>query len=146
MTLTQHTEHRTRRRLRFVAGMVMGVAFAANAAEVSAAETKVAVFSGLDKITAEIVKIEAPVDEPAQFGTLQILVRTCNKRPPEETPETTAFVEISEQRANRESAEPVFTGWMFASSPGLNALEHPVYDVWLTNCRISAEEVSPASR
>ena len=97
------------------------------------AETVTAEFSALDKITARITTIEAPIGRPVQFGTLEILVRSCSKRPPEEPPETTAFVEIKELRPG-DNPIHLFTGWMFASSPGLNALEHPVYDVWLTNC------------
>lgn len=115
-------------------------------APVGPAENKIAVFSGLDKITAQISRLEARIGEPVQFGTLQIVVRTCNKRPPEETPETTAFVEVTERRNGSAVAEPLFTGWMFASSPGLNALEHPVYDVWLINCKTASAGASPASR
>jgi len=96
---------------------------------------RVAVFSGLDKITARVTEIEATIGEPVRFGTLQIVVRTCNQRPPEEPPETTAFVEVVDVGLREGEPETLFTGWMFASSPALNALEHPVYDVWLTNCK-----------
>ena len=96
----------------------------------------VAVLQGLDKITARISTFEAPVEQEVTFGSLHILVRTCQKRPPEEPPESAAFLEITEQKPG-EPADRQFTGWMFASSPALNGLQHPVYDVWLLDCKIS---------
>jgi hypothetical protein len=94
----------------------------------------VALLEGLDKITARVSKFEAPVGAPVQFGTLAIRVRDCEKSPPEDTPESAAFVEIDETRPG-EVRNRVFSGWMFASSPALSALEHPVYDVTLLDCR-----------
>lgn len=96
---------------------------------------------GLDKITARITTFDAPVGEPVRFGTLEIVARTCAKRPPEEPPETTAFLEIAEIKPGEQSA-PLFTGWMFASSPALSALEHPVYDVWVIDCKIASADSS----
>lgn len=96
---------------------------------------------GLDKITARITTFDAPIDEPVRFGTLEIVARDCNKRPPEEPPEVTVFLEISEIKPG-EQATPLFTGWMFASSPALSALEHPVYDVWAIDCRTTSEDSS----
>lgn len=99
--------------------------------------------NGLDKITGRILSFEAPVDKPTQFGALQITARTCHKRPPEETPETSAYLEISDFGAAAASAsgkaqgQHIFSGWMFASSPALSALEHPIYDVWVMDCRTS---------
>jgi hypothetical protein len=95
---------------------------------------KVVVLHGLDKITARISTIEIPIGESARFGTLKITARTCHKQPPEEPPETAAFLEIEEIRPGFEKVR-LFTGWMFASSPALSALEHPVYDVWVTDCK-----------
>ena len=95
---------------------------------------KVAVLQGLDKITARISRIEAPIGTPVRFGTLEILVKRCEKRPPEDPPEVTAYLEIREHRQS-EAAVDLFTGWMFASSPAVSSLEHPVYDVWVTDCR-----------
>ena len=95
---------------------------------------KVAVLQGLDKITARISRIEAPIGTPVRFGTLEILVKRCEKRPPEDPPEVTAYLEIREHRQG-EAAVGLFTGWMFASSPAVSSLEHPVYDVWVTDCR-----------
>lgn len=88
---------------------------------------------GLDKVTARISTFEAPLDTVVRFGTLELVVRRCVKRPPEESPESAAFVEIREQRA-AEAPRNLFRGWMFASSPALSALEHPVYDVWVVDC------------
>jgi len=120
-----------------------------------------AVFTGLDKITARITRLEVNIGERVRFGTLEVLADSCSKRPPEETPETTAFVEVfdvgrslaDELTAEEDSREPViehepeqiFSGWMFASSPGLNAVEHPVYDVWLIDCKmVEPETASPS--
>jgi hypothetical protein len=93
-----------------------------------------AVLQGLDKITARISTIEAPVGRVAEFGTLEITVRACRKRPPEEPPESAAFIEIDEVHPG-EPPVSLFRGWMFASSPALSALEHPVYDVWVVDCQ-----------
>lgn len=92
-----------------------------------------AILQGLDKVTARISTFEAPTGASVQFGTLQVVVRTCNKKPPEEPPESAAFLEIDDVRAG-EAPRRIFTGWMFASSPSLSALEHPVYDVWVVDC------------
>ena len=99
----------------------------------------VAVLQTLDKVTARVSTVTVPVDRTAKFGTLFIKVHHCDKRPPEETPESAAFLDITERRTN-DQAVRVFTGWMFASSPALNALEHPVYDVWVIDCK---EPISP---
>ncbi|MGV8996960.1 MAG: DUF2155 domain-containing protein [Parvibaculaceae bacterium] len=104
----------------------------------SAAPYNQAVFSGLDKITANVTKFEATKDQPARFGSLEIIVRSCDMRPPEETPQTAAYVEIRQvnEEDNTVDPAPIFKGWMFAESPGLNGLEHPVYDVWLKTCKM----------
>lgn len=112
------------------------------AAPALAEKYPVAVFSGLDKITARVDSFEAKVDVPARFGSLEVLVRACDKAPPEEPPRTAAYVEIRQLdreetgETRRNDAPPIFKGWMFAESPGLNALEHPVYDIWVTDCRM----------
>lgn len=92
-----------------------------------------AVLQGLDKVTARISTFPASTEEQVQFGTLTIQVRACHKTPPTEPPESTAFLEITDMRPGREP-EPLFSGWMFASSPALSALEHPVYDIWVVDC------------
>ncbi|GAB4519341.1 MAG: hypothetical protein Kow00133_05020 [Amphiplicatus sp.] len=175
------------------------------AAEAEQARAPVSVtVRALDKITARFTDIEIPIETVAKFGSLEILPRYCDKRPPEEFPETTAFLEVFDRgraraRASQEArggeadamrnappaadaskeaniavdspdtdyreptvpsaagadplspeataADPdrIFSGWMFASSPGLNALEHPVYDVWVIDCKtVSAESEEPA--
>jgi hypothetical protein len=81
---------------------------------------------------------------PVRFGTLDITVRACYRTPPTEPPESTAFVEIDDNRVNGERAQ-AFSGWMFASSPALSALEHPVYDVWVVDCMKSDSAASPSS-
>lgn len=85
--------------------------------------------------------MSAPINRPVRLGALEIIVRACHKRLPEEPPETLAFLEISEIRPAGPSLK-LFTGWMFASSPALNALEHPVYDVWVMDCKTDAPESS----
>ncbi len=96
---------------------------------------RVAVLRGLDKVTARVRTLEAPVGGETRFGTLVVTPRACLVSPPIEPPERAAFLEIREEGRNRDTARPVFSGWMFASSPGLSALEHPVYDLWLLDCR-----------
>ncbi len=92
-----------------------------------------AVFSGLDKITGRIISFDAAIGETVQFGALQVTARVCYTRPPTEPTNTDAFIDVDEVTLQGE-IKRIFTGWMFASSPGLNAVEHPVYDVWLTGC------------
>jgi hypothetical protein len=93
----------------------------------------VALLQGLDKITARISDFKAPVGTPVRFGTLSITVRACETNPPEERPESAAFLQIYEARRG-EPQKRLFSGWMFASSPALSALEHPVYDIELLGC------------
>jgi hypothetical protein len=92
-----------------------------------------ALFSGLDKITGRIISFDAAIGETVQFGALQVTARACYTRPPTEATNTDAFVDVDEVTLKGE-IKRVFTGWMFASSPGLHAVEHPIYDVWLTDC------------
>ncbi|MDJ0935205.1 MAG: DUF2155 domain-containing protein [Kiloniellales bacterium] len=109
-----------------------------------AAAAEVAVLQGLDKITARISTFEAPVDQIVRFGTFEIIARTCHKTPPEEPPERAAFLEITEVRPDSPSA-PIFTGWMFASSPALSAVEHPVYDVWVIDCKSTSSSAASSA-
>jgi hypothetical protein len=95
---------------------------------------KSAMFSGLDKITGRIIAFDAAVGETVQFGALQVTPRICYTRPPTETPNTDAFIEVDEVTLQGD-VKRIFTGWMFAASPGLHAVEHPIYDVWLTDCK-----------
>ena len=104
------------------------------------------IMGGLDKITARTVRFMAPVGKTVRFKKLLITPRTCHVRPPEETPETSVFVEISEPTPQGDGLQRMFSGWMFASSPGLNALEHPVYDVWVIDCKNAAKSGSATSQ
>ena len=112
-----------------------------------AAETAaepVAVMQGLDKITARVSRFDAPVAQVVTFGALSIVVRDCEKSAPEEQPENAAFVEITENRPGEQKL-PLFSGWMFSSSPALSALEHPVYDVNLLECKGALRLPRPAA-
>jgi hypothetical protein len=93
-----------------------------------------AVFAGLDKITGRIIAFEAAVDETVQFGSLQLTARVCWSRSVDANPRTSSFLEVDEVGADNQYRR-IFSGWMIAQSPGLNAVEHPVYDVWLTDCK-----------
>lgn len=103
-----------------------------------------AVLQGLDKLTARILTFEAAPDIAVKFGNLEIVVRSCQKRPPEEPPESAAFLVISEQRPDQPAVQ-LFSGWMFASSPALSALEHPVYDVWVVDCTKASKSAADRS-
>lgn len=97
-------------------------------------ENGVAVFSALDKVTATIKKLEVKLNETVEFGSLKVTPRVCYSRPSTEQPKTTSFVEVDEMQLDG-TQKRIFSGWMFAESPGLNAVEHPVFDVWLTECQ-----------
>jgi hypothetical protein len=97
-----------------------------------------ALFSGLDKITGRIISFDVNIGETVQFGALQLTPRACYTRPATETSNTDAFVEVDEVTLQGE-VRRIFTGWMFASSPGLHAVEHPIYDLWLTDCKGGAQ-------
>jgi hypothetical protein len=118
----------------------------------------------LDKITGNATDVSAKLGETIKFGRISITVRACYQAPPEDTPESEAFLEIRSLGAAQDKplAElgpakekpkavtdapdaPLFSGWMFASSPGLSALEHPVYDVWVINCTAAAPQASSSA-
>lgn len=101
-----------------------------------------AVFSGLDKITGRIIGFDVAIDETVQFGALQVTPRVCYSRPPTVAPLTTSFVEVDEITLDNKIRR-IFTGWMFADSPGLHAVEHAVYDVWLVDCKGASTEAAP---
>ncbi|MDA1132566.1 MAG: DUF2155 domain-containing protein [Proteobacteria bacterium] len=126
-------------------GVLLGAAsLPASAAAQGAVAPDIAVLQGLDKVTARISSIRAPLGQPVRFGTLIVTVRTCDKAPPEEPPEVAIFVEVHDARQGQ-AAVLVFSGWMFASSPALSAMEHPVYDVWALDCASSRIEPGGAS-
>ena len=114
--------------------LAAGVTAAGPAHAVEMIAEPTARLQGLDKTTARISQFEAPVGKEVTFGTLAIVVRACQRNPPEEAPENAAFLEIYENRPGEAKAK-LFSGWMFSSSPALSALEHPVYDVNLLECK-----------
>jgi hypothetical protein len=141
-------------RLAGAAAVILGAPLAATAEPI---RHPTAVFAGLDKTTGRIINFEVAVDETVQFGALQVTPRVCNTRPQTEAPQTTSFVEVDETvvkleaprdakgRARNDAkteAKRIFSGWMFAASPGLHGVEHPVYDVWLTDCKGGKEIVA----
>ena len=117
-----------------LAASLVGGALAVSPAAADKIKHPIAVFSGLDKITGRIVSFEVAIDETAQFGTLQITPRVCFTRPATEAPLTDGFAEVYEVEPDQK-LKRIFGGWMFADSPGLHGVEHPVYDVWLVNCK-----------
>lgn len=116
--------------------LMLAAPVAAFAQAVPELSLDVAVLQGLDKVTAHVVTIEAPVGRPVRFGTLEVIARACKKRRPEESPESAAFLDIWELRQDQ-PAQSLFRGWMFASSPALSAMEHPVYDIRVLDCESS---------
>lgn len=142
--------------MKVISGLLLATTLAAMTGSAIALEPRSGVtLRALDKITGNSTDLESRVGDEIQFGRLQITVRACYQAPPEDTPESAAFLEVStttpedrerlpgnvddnvgEGAAQREAGE-IFSGWMFASSPGLNALDHPTYDVWVISCRTS---------
>jgi hypothetical protein len=120
--------------LLFAVFACFALALPAHAAKIN---NKVAVFSGIDKITGRIITFDVFIDETVQFGALQVTPRVCYSRPPADAQKTTSFIEVDEITLERKIRR-IFTGWMFADSPGLNAVEHPVYDVWLVDCKMTS--------
>lgn len=129
--------------LKTQAVVLIVLAFAATAtARAENLEGSAALLQGLDKVTARISSVMAPIGKPVRFGTLEITIQRCVKHPPEEPPESAALLEIREVRPG-EPPVAIFRGWMFASSPALSALEHPVYDIWVKDC-LNARSPAPS--
>jgi len=105
----------------------------------------VATFAGLDKITGRITRFDVYIDETVLFGALEITPRACYNRPPTETQRVSAFLEV-DQRSLTGVSKRIFTGWMFADSPALNAVDHAIYDVWLIECKTSTDVPPPDER
>lgn len=147
-------------RLCFTCG-VGALLLAAGSASADTIRHPTAVFAGLDKTTGRIINFDVAIDETVQFGALQVTPRVCNTRPQTETPQTTSFVEVDElilkpeprhearpepaKADGKQEAKRIFSGWMFAASPGLHGVEHPVYDVWLVDCKGGKEIAPPPS-
>jgi hypothetical protein len=119
--------------MRFRAVLFAALAMAFVSLPALALEGDGVVLQGLDQVTARITTLNAPLNTPVRFGTLEITALRCTKTPPEDPPESSAFLVIREIKAGQSPVE-LFRGWMMASSPALSALEHPVYDVWVKDC------------
>ncbi len=126
-----------------MAGAVMAAMLASAPALADKIKNPTAIFAGLDKITGRIISFEVSVDETVQFGALQLTPRVCYTRPPTEPQNTTAFLEVDEVTFTNEYRR-IFNGWVFAASPGLHGIEHPIYDVWLTGCKGGTEVIAEA--
>jgi len=120
------------------------LALQAGAAQADTIKNPIAIFAALDKVTGRISHLEVPIDQTVEFGALKVTPRVCDTRPPTEAPHTASFVEVDEIKLDGEE-QRIFTGWMFAESPGLHAVEHPVFDVWLTNCKTPEGAKPPES-
>ena len=123
-------------------GLLLGLLGAGSAAAQPIANP-VATFAGLDKITGRITSFDVYINETVQFGALQVTPRVCYARVDTEEPKTDSFVEVDEITLDRKIRR-IFTGWMFAESPGLNAVEHAVYDVWLKACKQKSDVPPPS--
>jgi hypothetical protein len=126
------------------AAVLVAALAAAGPAHAQRIDNEIAVFAALDKVTARISRLEIGLGQTVRFGSLVVTPRSCYSRPPTEPPKTTGFVEVVEVKIDG-SQKPLFSGWMFAESPGLNAVEHPVFDVWLTECGKPAGRRPPAA-
>jgi hypothetical protein len=122
--------------------LALGSSFLPHAAFAARIENPVAVFSGLDKITGRITTFDVYVNETVQFGALQVTPKACYSRDQSEVQKIDGFVEVDEITLDRKIRR-IFTGWMFADSPGLNAVEHPIYDVWLKDCKAQSDVPAP---
>jgi hypothetical protein len=125
---------RTRPTLAGAALAAVSALTAPNAALADKISNPIAVFNGLDKITGRIISFEVAIDETVQFGALQITPRVCYSRPPTDAPQTDTFAQIDEIDELKQTKR-IFSGWMFADSPGLHGVEHPIFDIWLTACK-----------
>ena len=121
---------------------VVAVTAIATPALAERSENPVAEFSGIDKITGRIITFDVYINETVQFGALQVTPRVCYSRTDNEAPGSDTFVEVDEITLDRKIRR-IFTGWMYADSPGLNAVEHAVYDVWLKSCKQNSSVPPP---
>ena len=136
-------------RILVLALLIVGFALPASAQTESQQEAAVPAdtvtgvrLQGLDKITARIFAFDAPMNQTVRFGYLEITARACEVSAEEDIPERTAFLQIAEHKPERDPVQ-VFSGWMFASSPSVSAMEHAVYDVWVVDCiRPGLEDVA----
>ena len=130
--------------LKYVGAICLLFVFMAGGIPLQASElikNKVAVFAALNKVTARISMLEIPLGNEQKFGALTIIPKACTTQPPTEPPSTTSFIEVTERKLDG-SNHRLFSGWVFAENPGIHAVEHPVYDVWLTSCKMPVAGVS----
>ena len=116
--------------------ILLFIFFASNETYASWIKFEGAQFSALDKITARIEKLELSLSDEEVLGSLTIILKSCQNRPPDYLPESAAYVEIYDKlNKNYEEGTLIFSGWMFSSSPAISALEHPIYDIFLISCK-----------
>ena len=116
--------------------ILLFIFFASNETYASWIKFEGAQFSVLDKITARIEKLELNLNDEEVLGSLTIILKSCQNRPPDYLPESAAYVEIYDKlNKNYEEGTLIFSGWMFSSSPAISALEHPIYDIFLISCK-----------
>ena len=127
--------------LSILGAFVAWLAFGASSARAERISNAVAVFAALDKVTGRVSPLEIKMGQTVAFGALKVTARACYTRPSTENPLTSAFIEVDELLLDG-SAKRIFTGWTFAESPGIHAVEHPTFDVWLTSCKMPEAETS----
>ncbi len=127
---------------KFAVGVAAALVVSASAASAARISNPVAVFAGIDKITGRITTFDVYIDETVQYGALQVTPKVCYSRDETEAQRIDGFVEVDEITLDRKIRR-IFTGWMFADSPGLNAVEHAIYDVWLTGCKQESDVPAP---
>ncbi len=131
--------------LSILVAFVASLAFGASSARAERISNAVAVFAALDKVTGRVSPLEIKMGQTVTFGALKVTARACYTRPPTENPLTSAFIEVDELLLDG-SAKRIFTGWTFAESPGIHAVEHPTFDVWLTSCKMPEADTSLGRR
>ena len=117
----------------FFSAAMLSTSLSVNPLQAKEISMNTAKLQAMDKITGRVSVLEAPVNALVNFGSFSILVRACKTRPPEETPDNFAFVDVVDVNQNNQQMN-IFKGWMISSSPALHAVEHPIYDVWLLKC------------
>jgi hypothetical protein len=125
-----------------IAAAALTLAVCMGSAQAQRVSNSVAEFTGIDKITGRIITFDVYIDETVQFGALQVTPRVCYTSAESDEPKTDSFVEVDEITLDRKIRR-IFSGWMFAESPGLNAVEHAVYDVWLKGCKSDSQVPPP---
>lgn len=142
-TLVQYSRSMVKSAGSVLAASCFFMVMAGSVAQADRIENPVAEFSGLDKITGRITTFDVYINETVQFGALQVTPKVCYSRTENEAPRTDGFVEVDEITLDRKIRR-IFNGWMFADSPGLNAVEHTVYDVWLKDCKQTSDVPAPS--